>query len=202
MDCGNLAVDPVRTGVCIGQAKWRKGLLVPEIIADLQTTVISPQTGEHYVQVVAEQLPGGLWEAWLEFVPIADDQAVLLTDTETTQSSREDLERWSAALTSVYVEGAFARATRAGGQRSLVRAYDTTIDSRTTSDPFEMLRRAGRNGLRVRLGGLTRSEMLAIIRQHDLNPGAKSLARLSDSQLVTFIVTAVEVQSERRHPAR
>ncbi len=116
---------------------------MPEIIADLETTVVSPQTGEYYLQVVAEQLPSGLWEGWLEFVPLADDQDVLLTDTETTQSSREDVERWSATLTPVYVQGAFARAARVSGERSL-----------------------------------------------------------SNSQLVTFIVTAVEVQSARGNPAR
>lgn len=174
---------------------------MPEIIADLETTVISPHTGEYYVQVVAEQLPSGTWEAWLEFVPLADDEQVLLTATETTQSSREDVARWSATLTPVYVQGAFARAARVSEERSLVRRYDTTI-GRIPFDPFEMLQRDGKERMRVRLRALTRPELLALIREYDLNPAAKSLVRLSDSQLVTFIVTAVEVQSARGNPAR
>lgn len=172
-----------------------------EIIADLETSVVSAQTGEYYVQVVAEQLPGGLWDAWLEFVPLANDQDVLLTDTETTQSSREDLERWSATLTPVYVQGAFARAARVRGDRSLVRRFDTAIGGKPF-DPFEMLQLVGKDGVRVRLRALSRAELLAMIGEYGLNPGAKSLVRLSDSQLVIFIVTAVEVQSARRNPAR
>jgi hypothetical protein len=174
---------------------------MPEIIADLETTVVSPQTGEYYLQVVAEQLPSGLWEGWLEFVPLADDQDVLLTDTETTQSSREDVERWSATLTPVYVQGAFARAARVSGERSLVRRYNTTIGG-VPFDPFEMRQLEGKERMRVRLHALTRAELLALIGEYDLNPAAKSLVRLSNSQLVTFIVTAVEVQSARGNPAR
>lgn len=171
-----------------------------ELIADLETTVVSPQTGEYYVQVVGEQLPSGHWEAWLEFVPLADGEPVLLTDTETTQSSREDLVSWSAALTPVYLEGAFARAARGSGPRSLARTYDATI-GQIPFDPFEMLQIAGREGMRVRLRALTRAELLAMIGECGLNPAAKSLVRLSDSQLVTFIVTAVDVQSARGNPA-
>ena len=40
-----------------------------------------------------------------------------------------------------------------------------------------------------------------MIGEYGLNPAAKSLVRLSDSQLVTFIVTAVDVQSARGNPA-
>ena len=172
-----------------------------ELIADLETTVVSPQTGEYYVQVVAEQLPSGLWEAWLEFVPLADDEAVLMTDTETTQSSREDLVSWAATVTPVYLEGAFARAELVSGQRSLTRTYDATVGE-IPFDPFEMLQLVGKEGMRVRLRALTRAELLAVIGEYGLNPAAKSLVRLSDSQLVTFIVTAVEVQSARGNPAR
>jgi hypothetical protein len=60
-------------------------------------------------------------------------------------------------------------------------------------DPFEVWS-LGTSALRVRLRALTRPELMAMIQKYDLNPGAQSLTRLSDSQLVTFIVTAVEVQ--------
>jgi hypothetical protein len=48
--------------------------------------------------------------------------------------------------------------------------------------------------LRGRLRLLARSELLAMIEHYGLNRAGKSLARLTESQLVTFIVTAVEVQ--------
>ena len=61
-------------------------------------------------------------------------------------------------------------------------------------DPFEVLP-LGKADLGARLRPLTRPELLAMIQKYDLNPAGKSLTRLSDSQLVTFIVTAVEVQA-------
>ena len=64
-----------------------------------------------------------------------------------------------------------------------------------------MLQLVGKAEMRVRLRALTRAELLAMIGEYGLNPAAKSLVRLSDSQLVTFIVTAVEVQSARGNPA-
>jgi hypothetical protein len=58
----------------------------------------------------------------------------------------------------------------------------------------------GKAALRARLRVLMRPELLAIIQNFDLNPAGKSLTRLSDSQLVTFIVTAVDVQAlQGRH---
>src|SRR5215204_4022311 len=41
---------------------------------------------------------------------------------------------------------------------------------------------------------IARAELLTIIERHDLNPARVSLARLSTSQVVTFIVTAAEAQ--------
>ena len=60
-------------------------------------------------------------------------------------------------------------------------------------DPFDVFR-VSELELRGRLRRLAGSELLAMIDRYALNNARKSLARLSDSQLVTFIVTAVEVQ--------
>jgi hypothetical protein len=168
---------------------------MPEIITDLDTTVISPKRDEYYVQVVGEHLATGMWEAWLEFVPFDDTLDVLLTMTETTQPTREDVVRWSTTLTEVYLQGAFARAVQVSDGQTVVRNYVTTVSGVAVPvDPFEVLP-LGKAALRARLRVLTRPELLAIIQSFDLNPAGKSLTRLSDSQLVTFIVTAVEVQA-------
>jgi len=174
---------------------------MPEIIVDLETTVISPQQIEYYVQVVGEQLSSGMWEAWLEFVPLDDTLNVLITKTETTQSTREDVVHWSETLTRASLQGAFARTAQPRGGRTLVRRYVTTVtDALPPFDPFELLPLLGKAGLRARLRVLSRPELLATIRKYDLNPARKSLTRLSDLQLVTFIATAVEVQSfQGRH---
>jgi hypothetical protein len=174
---------------------------MPEIIADLEATVVSPHDAEYYVQIVGERMSNGVWEAWLEFVPLDDTLNVLITKTETTQSTREDVVRWSETLTATYVQGAFARALQPRGGRTLVRRYVTTAaDVLVPLDPFELIALLGKAALRARLRVLSRPELLAMIRKYDLNPGRKSLTRLSDAQLVTFIVTAVEVQTvQGRH---
>ena len=38
---------------------------MPEVIADLDTTVTSADEQEYYVQVAVEHI-GSIWEAWLE----------------------------------------------------------------------------------------------------------------------------------------
>ena len=66
-------------------------------------------------------------------------------------------------------------------------------------DPFDVLP-LGKGVLRTRLHGLMRAELLGMIGNYNLNPAQKNLSRLTDSQLVTFIVTAVEVQAvQGRH---
>ena len=168
---------------------------MPEILADLEMTVTSPSGEEYYVQVVGESR-SDMWAAWLEFVPLDDTLNVLITKTETTQRSREEVVRWSETLTATYLQGAFARAIQPRGGRTLVRRYVTTVtDILVPFNPFELLPLLGKAALRARLRVLSRPELLAMIRKYNLNPAGKSLTRLSDSQLVTFIVTAVEVQT-------
>jgi len=170
-----------------------------DVIADVDTTVTSPDGREYYVQVAAEQV-GAVWEGWLEFVPVDDSLDVLLTRTETTQPTRDDVLRWSTTLTPVFLEGAFKRAVReTSGRRHIVRDFARIADDVLVPfDPFEVLP-LGTHELRARLAVLERGELLAMIEQYGLNPAGKSLARLTNSQLVTFIVTAVEVQSLHHH---
>ena len=165
-----------------------------EIIADLDTIVTSPTGTTYFVQVAAEQLAANSWEAWLEFVPTNDELGVLLTPTETTQSTRNAVLHWSGTLTPLYLEAALARAREATEGRRLVRTHGvaSTLVS-APFDPFSVFP-FGLPALRARLSVLTRSELVAIIQEYGLNPAGKGLTRLSDAQLVTFIVTAVDVQ--------
>jgi hypothetical protein len=52
---------------------------------------------------------GGLWEGWIEFVPVSDSADALASGRETTQPNRTNLEKWAQGLTKVYLEGALAR---------------------------------------------------------------------------------------------
>jgi len=170
-----------------------------ERIADLPFRVIDNDGREFCVSVVGEPRPDGEWEGWLEYVPL-DDTDVLVTRTETTQSNRASLERWADALTETYLQGAFHRGIPATGDpllaRVVARRADPAAVTRATvelPDPFQLFE-LGSERMRARLSALPRSILLAIISAFELNPAGNSLAWLSDRQLVTFIVTATEVQ--------
>jgi hypothetical protein len=77
-----------------------------------------------------------------------------------------------------------------------VDAAVTSIETESP-DPFGLYVE-GVTNMRARLGVLPRAMLLDIIESFGLNPAGKSLAWLSNAQLVTFIVTAVEVQSVSR----
>ena len=52
----------------------------------------------------------GIWEAWLEFVPLSPGAPRLRTERDTTQASRPAVVSWALGLEGAYLEGAFARA--------------------------------------------------------------------------------------------
>src|SRR5688572_7118210 len=155
-----------------------------ELIADLPSRVIDSEGCEFYVSVVGNPRLDGGWEGWLEYVPF-DESEVLLTRIETTQSNRSALERWAAALTDTYVQGAFQRAVAATpdllGSHVVARRADVAaIASATTDlpDPFELIQ-LGTDRMRARLNALPRVTLLSIIAASGLNPAGKSLTWLS-----------------------
>ena len=106
------------------------------------------------------------------------------------------------------MQGAFRRAAVASAAPLPLRLVATRIDSTPAvvpsddiPDPFAVFE-DGVGVLRAHLNGLSRVALLQIIDRFGLNPARKSLAWLTDRQLVTFIVTAVEAQAvlSRRSP--
>jgi hypothetical protein len=69
--------------------------------------------GEEYAvaRVHAEPRRDGTWDGWIEFATPAGLRVV--TDRETTQSSREAVAYWASGLEGVYLEGALQRALAA-----------------------------------------------------------------------------------------
>src|SRR5688572_27640870 len=170
-----------------------------EIIADLPYIMTDGAGREYYVSVAGDRRADGEWEGWLEYVPL-DESDALITPTETTQSNRAALEHWASVLTDTYVQGAFARAVTATAVAAQSRVVATRLDraaavaaSADLPDPFQLFTQA-RETMRARLSAWPRAILLNIIAASNLNPAGKSLAWLSDRQLVTFIVTAVEAQ--------
>jgi hypothetical protein len=175
-----------------------------ELIADLPYRVVDTSGVEYFAGVAAEQRADGQREAWLEYVP-ADESDALLTNTETTQLTRADVVRWAEGLGETYVQGAFDRAIAATtGSRLVSRRFggEVAVDLPTIDlpDPFELFA-LGRAEMQARLLALPRSTLLAIIATFGLNSPGRSLSWLTNYQLVIFIITAAEVQSARGRPS-
>jgi hypothetical protein len=146
-----------------------------------------------------------MWEGWLEFVPLDDPRAdAFVSPTESRQPERHHLAYWASGLTVVYAEGALRRARRPIIVRTTVvetPASDAPAPRRFTVpravgpepvlDPFEVGARS-LDILAQELRALGRARLLNIIAAYELNRGDQDLDHLSDAQLITFIVVAVE----------
>jgi hypothetical protein len=169
-----------------------------EVLADFPYQVVDPRGHEYFVSVAGAQKPDGMWDGWLEFVPL-DETEPLVTPKETTQSNRAALQHWAEALEETYVKGAFNRAVSsvdALDRRAFVRyeaAARVPLNDVDVPDPFHLID-SGHDVMRHRLNALSRVILLDIIDTFMLNPAGKSLSWLSDRQLVTFIITSVETQ--------
>jgi hypothetical protein len=170
-------------------------------------------SGEYQARVVGRHGPDHMWEGWLEFLPLSSSGDVLVSSVETTQPDREKLEYWAAGLTQVYVDGALARAHRPTVVRTQTvelpasdepaprivstppRELPTLPDA--VLDPFHVGARS-LDILKQELTAFDRARLVNIINAYDLNPGGEDLTPLSNRQLITFIVTAVDVQMKVR----
>jgi hypothetical protein len=172
---------------------------------------VSDGSGSFRARVVGRRADDGMWEGWLEFIPVNGRGNVVISAVESRQPEREHLAYWATGLTPVYLDGALARARRPVTVR--VRRVETPISDapapRPVSvstvvpgpapvlDPFDIGAR-NLDLLRQELGALNRPRLLNIIAAYDLNPGGEEIGWLSDAQLAHFIVVAVDAQLVQR----
>ena len=72
---------------------------------------VSDGRGTFRAQAMARQSGDGSWEAWLEFVPVGQDNSTVhVTPIETHELDRPMMEQWVSGLTLAYAEGALSRA--------------------------------------------------------------------------------------------
>jgi hypothetical protein len=67
---------------------------------------------EYEARVYGSARTDGTWAGWLEFHAIRGSESVLRTGQETSQPSRRALDYWAGGLEPIYIDGAFARASR------------------------------------------------------------------------------------------
>lgn len=168
---------------------------------------VAGERGSYHARAIGRHADDGMWDGWLEFVPLDTIGEVVVGPIETRQPEAHDLAYWATGLTPVFLEGALARALNPVTVR--VRMVEIPVSSAPAArtarirtvptgpeavlDPFEI---GGRNLdiLRQELGALNRPRLLNIIAAYNLNPAGEDVSWLTDAQLVTFIVTATKVQ--------
>jgi hypothetical protein len=151
------------------------------------------------------EMPDGLWQGWIEFLPVANGPAVR-SGRETTQPNREDALYWATGLTTVYLEGALERAlkppARAAAdpilppvfQGPASESFDATPES--ILNPFSVYRK-GESLLRRQLGALSPWHLVNIIIAHDLaDRSADALNAMNAAELIDIIVSGVRAQAE------
>lgn len=141
-------------------------------------------------------LDGTVWEAWIEFDPVAGGGTVR-TPRETTQPNRRDTEYWATGLSDVYLQGALKRAL--DGPIPVTVAvmhapvYDgpapatkpVSVDAstgRSVLDPFSVYEK-GEGLLRKQLAALSAWHLVNIIVDY----------QLSDTPVETLNVTPAPV---------
>lgn len=181
-----------------------------EVLHTFEDDVVD-ESGSYHARVVGRQADDGMWEGWVEFEPSGASGDVLVTGVESRQPERVHLIYWATGLSPVYAEGALRRARhptvvrvrmaeQAVSEAPAPRVVTVPTPPPTAAavlDPFEI----GKKNLDIleqQLRALNRPRLLNIIAAYDLNPGGRDVSRMSDAELVRFIVLTVDAQLAQR----
>jgi hypothetical protein len=182
-----------------------------EVLAKFAEPLLDDDGVVYRAQATGTAMPDGLWEGWIEFIPVAGG-APVRTPRETVQPNRNDAIYWATGLTAVYLEGALDRALK-----PLVRhvaaapepAFDEPAPTLRTKvevpasvevpdavlDQFAVYEN-GEAMLRKRLGALAAWHLVNIILAYDLSDEPKStLDELPASSLIELIIATVRQRS-------
>jgi hypothetical protein len=84
--------------------------VMPVVLVKYDEAITDPAGSRYFAQAAGRKRDDGLWEGWLEFVPVGESAELLTSGRETTQPNRKDLDYWAQGLSKVYLQGALARA--------------------------------------------------------------------------------------------
>jgi hypothetical protein len=167
------------------------------------TTQVSGRDGKGYEPRACGGLTDdGLYEGWIEFVPIGDGEPVR-TPRETLQPNRADLVYWATGLTQAYLEGALSRALAepivVERERSVPVIFDGPAPPRVTAasaklphpvlNPFDVYQQ-GESVLVAELGALSTGHLRDIVLGFGFASPA-SAERASAGELTAMILDAV-----------
>ena len=174
-----------------------------ETLLVYQTPIAGPDGTPYEARAVGDDMPGGGWQAWIEFLPLAGGPPVH-TARETTQPNRTDTEYWATGLTPVYLEGALKRAlalphlvATAPPQPSVFRnpapstaARAVEVSPSSVLNPFSVYEK-GEALLRSQLNALSAWHLVNIAIEYELSDEpVERLNRFAAPVLVELIVEA------------
>jgi hypothetical protein len=174
-----------------------------ETLLQYEHPVTAPDGTLYEARACGSPMPGGTWQGWIEFVPIAGGEPVR-TSRETTQPNRVDTAYWATGVSAVYLEGALRRALGKPTAVPVVppapAVFDgpappasVPVESGTAAvlDPFSVYEK-GEALLRKQLGALATWHLVNIAVAYELSDqNAAALNRLPAQSLVEMIVDGV-----------
>jgi hypothetical protein len=179
-----------------------------EVLFEYQPLLAGPDGTVYRARACGGEMNGGLWEGWIEFVPV-DGGKALRSRRETTQPNRTDAVYWATGLSGIYLEGAFDRALNPlvvtvppapepPAYEGPAQPYEIEIPMKTTGEailnPFSVFEK-GEDLLRRELAALSPWHLVNIIQAYGLsdeNPTV--LGRLTRQTLVELIASSVRRQ--------
>jgi hypothetical protein len=180
-------------------------LTVAETLLQFQTPVQGPDGTLYRVRACGSPTADGIWQGWLEFTPLGEDEAIR-SGRETTQPNRTDTVYWATGLSPVYLEGALRRALEGrirapvaevepphfdGPEQPIVPATTPEAGAHAVLDPFSVFQK-GEVMLRKQLRALSSWHLVNIIIEYELSDEpAAVLNQLPQGALIETIVNGV-----------
>jgi hypothetical protein len=170
-----------------------------ETLLQYQQPVTAPDGTQYEARACGGPMPsGGLWQGWIEFVPLAGGEPIR-TPRETTQPNRVDTEYWATGVSPVYLEGALQRAltkrTKTIPLPTPPAVFPGPAPPSSVLNPFSVYGK-GEPLLRSQLSALSSWHLVNIILAYELSDqGVAVLNSLPARQLIEIILSGVRKES-------
>jgi hypothetical protein len=179
---------------------------VAEVLVQFSDPVVGPNEEVYVARACGAEMPDGLWQGWIEFLPVRTGDP-LRSGRETTQPNREDTVYWATGLTTVYLDGALNRALKPAVRGAEPAIPPPVFDgpakeepippapSESILNPFSIFRK-GETMLRNQLAALSTWHLVNIIRAYGLSDiGVDRLNGMSAPSLIEIIASSVRAQA-------
>jgi hypothetical protein len=178
---------------------------VAEVLVQFTDPIVRSENEVYIARACGAEMPEGLWQGWIEFLPVGTGTAVR-SGRETTQPNREDALYWATGLTTVYLEGALERALKPAVRTAAEPIPPPVFDAPASEtfaptpdsilNPFSVYRN-GESMLRRQLAALSPWHLVNIIVAHRLSDlSTDALNTMDAPELIAIIVAGVRAESE------